>query len=312
VSEPQDVNRLDPELANSGVLFHIPMSADSIGTIRASINDRRRAAADALDTTGVDISDESMKTESGDVPVRIYRPKDVTNPPVLLFLHSGALLIGNLDTDHARCVDIARQVGCAVVSVDYRLAPEHPYPAAFEDCVAVAKTLATHAADHGFDGARWALAGNSAGGGLAAAVALWLRDEGLPAPALQLLHQPMLDASCATPSMQEFTMTPGFDLQSARFAWASYLAGEDASPYASASAATDLAGLPPAHITCSEVDPLRDEALDYGRRLVQAGVPTHLVLMPSTCHGYDSMCPNIGVSQRTIAEQIRVLSAVLG
>jgi acetyl esterase/lipase len=283
------------------------MNADSIATIRTSLNERRRAAAAVLDTTGLEISDELLRTHSGDVPVRIYRPKDVATPPVVLFLHSGALLIGNLDTDHARCVEIAQQVRCAVVSVDYRLAPEHPFPAAFEDCAAVARTLATSAAELGFDPRRWALAGNSAGAGLAAAVALWLRHESLPAPAVQLLHQPMLDASCATPSMREFTATPGFDSESARNAWSAYLAGDPAGPYASASHALDLSGLPPAHITCSEVDPLRDEAIDYAARLVRSGVATQLVLLPATCHGYDSLCPDLEVSRRTVDEQVRVL-----
>jgi acetyl esterase/lipase len=310
VTQPQGLERLDPALANSGVLFHIPMNADSIATIRTSLNERRRAAAEALDTTGVQVTLELMPTDIGDVPVRIYRPTGVTAPPVVLFLHSGALLIGNLDTDHARCVELAREVRCAVVSVDYRLAPEHPYPAAFDDCAAVAKVIAGRAADHGFDPARWALAGNSAGAGLAAAIALWIRDERLAAPALQLLHQPMLDPSCATPSMREFTATPGFDSQSAAYAWASYLAGGDATGYAAASTATDLTGLPPAHIACSEIDPLRDEAILYASRLVQSGVSTHLVLVPGTCHGYDSLCPDLAVSRRTVTEQVRVLRSV--
>jgi acetyl esterase len=140
-------------------------------------------------------------------------------------------------------------------------------------------------------------------------VSLWLRDHDGPRPLLQLLHQPMLDASCATPSMREFTQTPGFDSSSARFAWSSYLGDQRATAYARPACADSLRLLPPTHLTCSELDPLRDEGLGFAQRLVHAGVATDLRLIAGTCHGYDSLVSDAGVSARTVAEQVQALRA---
>jgi acetyl esterase len=249
------------------------------------------------------------------IAVRVYRADGLgtdSAAPTVLFFHSGGLVLGNLDTDHARCVELARGAGCQVISVDYRLAPEHPFPAAFNDCLDLTKAVFADPTGYRADPARLVLSGSSAGGGLAAAVALRLRDESLlegagPEPLLQLLHQPMLDDSCATPSMLEFRATPGFDSESARFSWAAYLNGAPATPYASVTRSDALVGLTPAYICCSEVDPLRDEALAYGRRLVEAGVSTELHLVPGTCHGFDSFAPGYERSAQEMGAQTAAL-----
>jgi acetyl esterase len=307
MTEPQGYARLQAGLRGSSAVMTLALGPDLLTVVRSSLNERRALAARELDVPSLSVGDTVVDTHAGPVTIRVYRPRIDDPAPVLVFFHSGALVLGNLDTDHARCARLARDVGCVIVSVDYRLAPEHPYPAALEDCVAVVDAVCEDPGRFGADPQRLAVGGNSAGAGLAAAVCLWLRDHDRPAPLLQLLHQPMLDARLATSSMREFVSTPGFDSLSARFAWDSYLAGQPATSYASASLAESLSDLPPAHITCSELDPLRDEAIAYAQRLLQAGVPTDLVVVSATCHGYDSIVPDLAVSVRTEAEQARVL-----
>ena len=226
----------------------------------------------------------------------------------MFFFHSGGLVLGNLDTDHRMCVALAAGARCVVVSVDYRLAPEHRYPAAIDDCTDAVCAWTADARANGTDLERLAIGGNSAGAGLAAAAALRLRDQGGPALRFQLLHQPMLDASCSSPSMAEFTQTPGFNSQSAIWAWASYLGDHRVTPYASAAAALTLTGLPPAYLCCSELDPLRDEALDYAQRIVQDGVATELHLVPATCHGFASIAPGHPISMAQQEAEVAALA----
>ncbi|MBP2477519.1 acetyl esterase/lipase [Crossiella equi] len=238
-----------------------------------------------------------------DVPVRVYTPDNEPGPkPAVLRIHGGGFVMGNLDMDAAISLTLADEVGAVVVSVDYRLAPEHPFPAAPEDCYAALVWLAKNAAELGVDPARVAVAGDSAGGGLAASVALLARDRGGPGLVLQVLNIPELDDRLTSPSMTAFTDTPMWNRPSAVISWDSYL-GEgvrgtgDVSPYAAPARATDLSGLPPAFVATCEFDPLRDEGLDYGARLVQAGVPTELHLYPGTFHG-SSFLAEVAVTQR--------------
>jgi acetyl esterase len=306
---PQGLDRLDPALAALTTLATLGLTEATLPVIRQSLDSRRAEAARALDPTPVTVTDEEVDRAGAPIRVRVYRGTTEHPAPALLYCHSGAFLLGNVDTDHARCVTLARTARCVVVSVDYRLAPEHPYPAALEDCLAVLHRLRDGA--WGADAARLAVGGNSAGAGLAAAVALRARDEGGPALRLQLLHQPMLDHRCATASMEEFVATPGFDRLSARFAWASYLGSALPTPYASPSLAPSLAGLPPAYIACSEVDPLRDEAIAYAQELLRAGVATELHVYPGTCHGFDSYLPDHPLAVRAVAEQCAALARAL-
>jgi acetyl esterase len=292
MSTPQGIQRLDPQLVATSTLFRVPLSDDALPAIRQSLDARRAEQARTIDTAAVSVESSSVELLERTVELRVYRGTSERAGPVVVFFHSGGFVLGNLDTDHRRCLALARDAQCVLISVAYRLAPEHAFPSAFDDCLGVTETILADPGRYRVDPDRMVLSGSSAGAGIAAAVALRLRDQGGRQPCLQLLHQPMLDNSCSTPSMREFVATPGFDSESARFSWASYLRGQSPDSYASPSRATSLVGLPRAYICCSEVDPLRDEAIDYARRLVEAGVSTELHLVAGTCHGFDSFSPD--------------------
>jgi acetyl esterase/lipase len=220
----------------------------------------------------------------------------------VIYCHAGAFVLGNLDIDHRQCVELARRARCTVVSVDYRLAPEHPYPAALDDAVAALKWVSADADRLDMDTSRIAVAGSSAGAALAACLAQRAGD-GL---AFQLLHQPVLDDR-ATGSKAEFGTTPSFDGPATELMWRHYLGSTPASADAVPARRSQLTGLPPALITCAEIDPLRDEALDYAVRLMRAGVATELHVFPGTCHGFDSLLPDWDVSEQLFTMQGRAL-----
>lgn len=277
------VNRLDPALRHL-VAARTDLSEESLGSVRAFLNQRRADGAAQLDTAGVDVDDAVAFEE---VPVRIYRGG---SDGAVVYCHSGAFVLGNLDTDHLQCIEWARRAAVTVISVDYRLAPEHPYPAGIDDALAVLHWTADIAPSWGIAADRLAVAGSSAGGALAAGLAQCAADGSAPPVRFQLLHQPVLDDGL-TPSKQEFDNTPGFDGPAAELMWRYYLADEPAPAGAVPARAADLTGLAPAFISCSELDPLRDEAVDYALRLMWAGVPTELHVVPGTCHGFDSLLP---------------------
>jgi acetyl esterase/lipase len=286
------------------------LSVEHLRAVRDSLNGRRRETAAALDTTGVDIVDGVARDDDGrSVPVRIYRGGSSPAPGVV-FCHSGAFVLGNLDTDHRQCVEFARRADCTVVSVDYRLAPEHPDPAGFDDALTVLKWVAAEAGNLGIDPERLAVAGSSAGGALAAGLAQCAAEGSAPAIAFQMLHQPVLDDR-PTPSKAEFAATPGFDGPATWEMWRHLGAGEAVAADAVPARCEDLVGLAPALITCSELDPLRDEAIDYALRLMWAGVATELHVFPGTCHGFDSLLPEWEVSQQLFALQGAALGRAL-
>jgi acetyl esterase len=208
-----------------------------------------------------------------------------------VFLHGGGWVLCSLDTHDQTCRALTRDAGTITVSVDYRLAPDGRFPAAAEDAYAATTWAAEHAGELGGDPRRLAVAGDSAGGNLAAAAALMARDRGGPALAFQLLVYPVLDHRRVTPSHRE--NAEGFFLTGVhmRWYWEQYLGpdGDGAHPYASPGLAGDLAGLPPAHIVTAECDPLRDEGEDYARRLRDAGVPVEVVRYDGMFHGFFGM-----------------------
>ncbi|MFM7785842.1 MAG: alpha/beta hydrolase, partial [Gammaproteobacteria bacterium] len=194
-----------------------------------------------------------------------------------------------------------------------RLAPEHPYPAALHDCYAGLCWVMAHAAELGIDPARIAIAGQSAGGALAAAVTLFSRDHDGPRPCFQLLEIPVMDDRLDTPSMRAFTDTPLWNRPNAEWGWRHYLGplfGGDVPAYAAPLRAADLSGLPPAYISTMEFDPLRDEGLLYGMRLLQAGVPVELHNFPGTFHG-SILVREAQVSQRITAEAFGALARAI-
>ena len=290
---------LDPALRAVAVNRTV-FTAEAIPLVRESMNQRRSGARP--DSAGVTVED----TVAEAVPVRIYGGGTAPAPAVL-DCHAGGFALGNLDTDHRQCLELARRARCSVVSVDYRLAPEHPWPAALNDAKTVLNWLNDKALQLGVDAGRVAVAGSSAGGALAACLTHGAADGNLPPLVFQLLHQPVLDDR-PTASRAEFRATPAFDGEAADLMWQHYLAGQAPSPAAAPARREHLAGLPPALITCAEIDPFRDEAVEYAHRLRRAGVPTELHVFSGACHGFDSLLPEWTSSQRLFALQGAALS----
>jgi acetyl esterase/lipase len=271
----------------------------------------------APDTTGVHVEDRSVPGPDGapDVTVRVYRPERLSAPAAVYDVHGGGFVLGDLSTGHARNTALARELGVVVVSVDYRLAPETPFPGPLEDVYAGLVWTAEHADELGIDPRRIAVHGGSAGGGLCAGLALLARDRGGPHIAFQFLAIPELDDRLSTPSMTAFIDTPIWSRPRAVISWDAYLGegvpGTDAvSPYAAPARATDLAGLPPAYISVMQFDPLRDEGIAYAQALLAAGVTVELHLFPGTFHG-SGLVEHAAITRREAAEEIAVLRTAL-
>jgi acetyl esterase/lipase len=309
---------LDPEIA--AVVPLLPQSDyQDLAGERSKLKARLTELLVDLDTSGVSIHDELVPGSGGaqDVAVRVYRPDVDTAPALLLDVHGGGFMLGDLDMNHADNVELARDLGVVVVSVDYRLAPEAPFPAGLEDCYTVLTWLVDNAESLRIDPTRVVTYGVSAGAGLCAALALLARDRGGPAISFQYLDSPELDDRLVTHSMHVFTDTPVWNRSNAEISWQHYLGpeipgSEQVSPYAAPARATDLAGLPPAYISVMEFDPLRDEGIDYARALLAAGVLAELHLFPGTFHGSGLMVRHPRVSQRQRAERHAVLARALG
>jgi len=241
------------------------------------------------------------------IPVRVYTPTDAKAQtlPGLVFFHGGGFVIGDLDTHDDLCRCLANGSGCRVVSIDYRLAPEHPFPAAVEDCFAATRYVAAHASEFGVDPTRLAVGGDSAGGNLAAVVSQLARSEHGPAIAFQLLIYPVtqLGASQETRSMRE--NAKGYFLEKEGMDWFTRLYAPDAAhrsdPRLSPLLATDLAGLPPAYVITAGFDPLRDEGKAYADKLDAAGVPVTYVNYPGMVHGFFSMRGLIPKAREAVA-----------
>jgi acetyl esterase len=246
-----------------------------------------------------------------DVPVRVYAPAGRSEVlPGLLYIHGGGFVIGSVDADDARTREMAAIAAAVVVSVEYRLAPEHPFPAGLRDCSAALAYMAKNAAELGVDPRHIGVAGNSAGAGLAAAAALMARDQGGPELCMQYLSVPELDDRRQTPSMRAFTDTPVANRANVILTWQHYLAGQQATAYAAPARAADLTGLPPSYVAVCEFDPLRDEGIEYAQRLVQAGVPVELHLYPGTFHG-SSRIAGAAVSQRMSRDSLEAIHRLL-
>ncbi|MFC0436035.1 alpha/beta hydrolase [Kutzneria buriramensis] len=308
---------IDPELQQ-----WLPMlpaiSLENMPAIRAMMNDPQvRAQSFQMPTyepaTPVTVEERLIPGPAGapEVRVRVYTPTGVPGPlPGFVSIHGGGFVVGDLDQDVPIATRIAAEAAAVVVSVDYRLAPEHPYPAGLEDCYAALEWTAAKASELGVDSSRIGIGGVSAGGGLAAALALLARDRGGPAVCFQFLAIPELDDRLETPSMTRFVDTPMWNRPNAVLSWKYYLGGQLADQYAAPSRAEDLSGLPPAYVSVCEFDPLRDEGLAYATRLIQAGVPTELHLFPGTFHGSE-LVATAAVSQRMSAESVAAIRRAL-
>lgn len=296
-------DRLDPALRHLAAA-RTDLSPPVLGAVRDSLNQRRAETARTADLVGVEVE----QREVGAITVRIYRGGPPQSPAVI-YCHSGAFVLGNLDTDHRQCIELARRGRVTVLSVDYRLAPEEPYPAALDDAAAILEWAVRSAAELGIDASALAVAGSSAGAALAARLAQRSAEGNAPPIMFQLLHQPVLDDR-PTPSKEEFTATPGFDAEAVQWMWRHYGAGASVPHDAVPARAGELSSLPATLITCSELDPLRDEAIDYALRLMWAGVTTELHVFGGTCHGFDSMVPDWEISSQLFEIQGAALRRV--
>jgi acetyl esterase/lipase len=303
--DPSLFPSLDPEL--HAILEMLP---DDMSTALDDLPAAREmlalmaAAEEVRDEDRLDITEES----AGDAAVIVYRPRGVAGDlPGILYLHGGGFCLGTAAMEHAGAVELAHRLQAVVVNVDYRLAPEHPYPAGLEDCYAGLRYLA---ALPGVDPTRLAVHGQSAGGGLAAATALLARDRGGPALAFQSLGIPELDDRLETPSMRAFTNTPMWSRPQAVRSWEYYLGGREADGYAAPARMEDLGGLPPAYVVTCELDPLRDEGIAYASRLLAAGVPVELHQYPGAFHGA-MIVPTASVARRMQEELLGALGRAL-
>ena len=313
-------DRLDEE--SKAVLEMIPESLLDLSDIpaaRAMVAGFMEAMfAAAPEIPGVDVEDHMAPGAPGDpdVMVRVYTPSGIEGPvPALYWIHGGGMVLGNVAMDDLRCKGVALEMGCVVASVEYRLAPEHPHPAPIEDCYAGLKWFADNAGSLNVDTGRIAIGGASAGGGLAAALALLARDRGEVDICFQQLIYPMLDDRNITPASHYVHHPKTWNRKANIIGWSSLLGkpagADDVSPYASPSRADDLSNLPPAFIIVGELDLFVDEDIDYAQRLTQAGVPVELHVFPGAFHGSDMMVPTSENSQRWAKIQSEALHQAL-
>ena len=260
------------------------------------------------------IEERSVPGLDGDPDVRllICRPTAATGTLGCVYhTHGGGMILGDNRAGIGEMLDWAEQFGLVVVSVEYRLAPETPHPGPVDDCYAGLVWTAAHADELGFDPSRLIVAGASAGGGLAAALALTARDRGGPALLGQMLIYPMLDDRNDTPSARQMAGLGVWDSTANRTGWGALLGdaagGPDVSPYAAPARATDLSNLPPAFIDVASAETFRDEDVAYASRIWRAGGRAELHVWPGGFHGFDMMVPTAAVSQDARAARVRWL-----
>lgn len=255
------------------------------------------------------IENHRIEGHGGTVPVRVYVPKGTEPLPVFVYYHGGGWVLGDVDTHEALCTAIANAAGCIVVSVDYRLAPEHKFPAAVDDAYAAARWVAENAGSIGGDPERLAVGGDSAGGNLAAVVALMARDRGVFQPVLQVLIYPVTDHNFHTPSYVENAEGYLLTREDMRWFWGHYLAHDEDGdhPYASPLRAKSFSGLAPALVITAEYDPLRDEGEAYAARLRSAGVPVTLSRYDGMIHAFIRLTHRFDKARMAIGEVAEAL-----
>lgn len=319
------IDRVDPEIRSGLDAFLAAVGPGGLEGI-ADLGERRRTYDELVARRRATyvpedlvIADHAVASagDGGALRVRSYRPQGLqTGGPAVLYLHGGGFALGSRDADDLIAGPMAQHLGCTVVAVDYRLAPEHPHPAPVDDCLLALEWLGTHGAEIGVDPARVALYGASAGGGLAAATALLARDCGVAPPVIQVLANPMLDDRNVTPSSYEVVDLGAWDRDANVRAWRQLLGpragGDDVSPYAAPARADDLTGLPPAYVDVGQLDVFRDECLDYAARLMRAGVAVELHVLPGVVHGSEFLAPDAAASRRLVAGRLGALRRALG
>jgi acetyl esterase len=308
LTRPQGLSRIDPALRDIAAgLGIVEFLDESLPGERENANRAAAERAAAVDTAGVAVESRTIAGPDGQqLQLRLYQGENQSATPLLVYAHGGGFVTGNLDTDHAHCVELAQEAGCLVVSVDYRLAPEYPAPAAMDDVEAAFRYAVQNCADLNADGSRVGVMGRDAGAAVVAGLAQRMFDEEGPPILVQILHQPMLDSD-TTPSRREFQRTPGLNGHAISRAWGHYLGHASANGQRVPAHRANLEGLPPTFITCSEIDPCRDEAIDYANRLLHAYVHTELHVVAATFNGFDSLVPDWVVSRENRALHAQTL-----
>ena len=262
----------------------------------------------------VRVVNRTIAGPGGALHIRLYYPKGTGPLPALLYFHGGGWVIGGIATVDATCRALANMAGCVVASVEYRLAPEHKFPAALDDAVAATAWVAREAADLGIDGARVAVGGDSAGANLAAVVAITARNDGWSPLVAQLLVYPVMERRFDTGSYRENGDAYYLTRDLMAWFWGHYLRDEAdaANPRAAPLLTPDLSGLPPAFIVTAEYDPLRDEGEHYAVRLREAGVDVTCMRYPGMIHGFFTMVPPMDVAKRCHVEAAAALREAFG
>ncbi|MBD7996349.1 alpha/beta hydrolase [Arthrobacter sp. Sa2CUA1] len=301
-------DRVDPELLPGlaySEAFPPPLTLAELAEFRA----RAEAPAAAVLPAGVEVRDVSADGTS----LRVFTPSGPGPHPAVFWLHGGGMIAGSVELDTVYCAALCARTAAVVVAVDYRLAPEHPFPAALEDALAGLQWLLGAAEGLGVDPQRVALAGSSAGAGLATGLALLHRDRSGPPLAYLYLMYPMLDPTHSSGSAREFTSIPTWNRAHSEFAWNCYLgaAASDPSAYAAPALAQDLSGLPATLIQTGELDLFRDEDIAFAVRLLQAGVPAELHVYPGAYHGFELNCPDSAAGSQCLRDRDRALNRAL-
>lgn len=313
----------DPELAESlaAIQAYVPSvftlelvaNMHAAGLVAAPVPDDVLSMGGAFEVTERRVPGPEGAPE---VPVLVCRPTGCAGPlAALYYIHGGGMILGDDRTGLPEMLETARELEAAVISVKYRLAPETPHPGPVEDCYAGLAWTAAHASELGIDPGRIIVAGVSAGGGLAAAVALLARDRGGPAMAAQMLMSPMLDDRNDTPSARQMAGLGLWDRASNETGWTALLGaasgGPDVSPYAAPARASDLSGLPPAFIDVGSAETFRDESVAYASNIWLAGGTAELHVWPGGFHTFAGLAPQAALSRDAIAAQRNWLRRVL-
>jgi acetyl esterase/lipase len=309
-------DRVDPEsrIPLEGLLSVMPGGFNAI----ADIVQRREVLSQMLSATpvppnpNIEITNHVAQGPAGDLAVRVYTPKNAgSKAPGLVYIHGGGMIMGGLDGEDGTCQMMADRLGAVIASVDYRKAPENPYPAAPEDCYAAASWVFDNAESLGIDPDNIGIYGQSAGGGLTLAVVLMAKDRGGPKFSYMVPIYPMIDDRNETASSKLVTDVGIWDRAGSIEAWGWYLGGKAADQYAAPARAKDLTGLPPAYIDVGELDMFRDEDIDFAKRLAEAGVQVEFHLWPGAYHASEVFAPEAPLSARIWDTRIAAISRLM-
>lgn len=316
------LERVDPEVRAGLEQYYLAVGEEGFAGLpikarREKYEELARELLVAL-APSMDIATEDLRVPgpggAPDLRLRIYRPANAESASAAVYvIHGGGMVTGSIETEELVAMRLCERLGCQVASVEYRLAPEHPFPAPQEDCYAGLAWLSGQAEELGIAADRIALFGVSAGAGLAASTALMARDRGGPELAFQLLGCPMLDDRGETPSSHEIVDLKVWDREANLEGWSCLLGDADPATarYASPARCVDLRGLPPTYVDVGELDGFRDEAIEYAARLLRAGIPTELFVYPGGVHGSQFFAPESRLGKEIVNRQIGALEVAL-